>query len=148
MFLLELLPLPGVAPEPEPGLPILGRGIGFLALQPLSVFAPPVDPTMVEVALASINGDRLDGTAFMAGTTKIDGDPEDNDVPDVPVACLVRLYRDWDGRLVREMRSASATGAWRFERINGDFTYTAIAFDDVGHYRAVLASKVTPKPMP
>lgn len=79
------------------------------------------------------------------GTTEMDADPTD-----VPVRRRVQLYRQRDGRLVRETWSDAATGAYRFDQLRGgDGTrYFVVAFDHTGDKRAVVADNLIPEVMP
>ncbi len=103
-------------------------------------------PRRTFFTLVSANPYNFDGAGFLSGDVAIDGDPADDTVPDVPVPALVRLYRDSDGALVKSTTSAPLTGAWRFDRLNMAYTYTALAYWP--GYRAVAADGVRPLEMP
>lgn len=82
------------------------------------------------------------GIGRIAGTVKEDG------TPDVPVHRRVRLHREQDGLLVREVWSHPTTGAYSFDHIDTTKRYTVITYDYEHDYRAVIADNITPEAMP
>ena len=66
----------------------------------------------------------------------------------VPVARRVRLHRDRDGLLTRETWSRASDGYFRFPWLDMDVTYTGLTYDHSGNFRAVVADRVAPEPMP
>ena len=82
------------------------------------------------------------GSGRIAGTVKEDG------TPDVPVKRRVRLHREQDGLLVREVWSHPTTGAYSFDYIDTTKRYTVITYDYEHDYRAVIADNITPEAMP
>jgi hypothetical protein len=82
------------------------------------------------------------GFGRIAGTVKEDGSP------DVPVRRRVRLHREQDGLLVREVWSDRVTGAYSFDYIDATKQYTVITYDYEHDYRAVIADNITPEAMP
>ena len=78
------------------------------------------------------------GSGRIAGTVKEDGSP------DVPVKRRVRLHRERDGLLVREVWSDPVTGAYSFDYIDATKRYTVIAYDHTGAFEAVVAAGVVP----
>ena len=82
------------------------------------------------------------GSGRIAGTVKEDGSP------DVPVKRRVRLHREIDGRLIREVWSEPVTGAYSFDHIDATKKYTVITYDYEHDYRAVIADNITPEAMP
>ncbi len=73
------------------------------------------------------------GTATIYGTVKRDADPDD-----LPVARRVRLYDERGRRFIRETWS-DANGDFSFTGINQGGLYTAIAYDHLGQFRAVIS---------
>jgi hypothetical protein len=73
------------------------------------------------------------GTATIFGTVKRDAEPTD-----LPVARRVRLYDERGRRFIRETWS-DANGDFSFVGINPDGLYTAIAYDHLGQFRAVIS---------
>ena len=63
---------------------------------------------------------------------------------EVPVARLVRLYRDQDGLLMRAAWSKT-DGTYAFDRLHSKDTYTVISYDYTGNMRAVAADRVGPE---
>lgn len=84
----------------------------------------------------------LGGNGRIAGTTKNLG------TPDFPVWRRVRLFDFRDNRLVREVWSDPATGAYSFDYINPSRRYVVIGYDHTGQYNAVIADGLTPEVMP
>lgn len=82
------------------------------------------------------------GRYRIAGTVKIKG------TPDAPVKRRVRLLRDRDGIVIREMWSDPATGAYSFDNIDGSEKYTVISYDYTFNFRAVVSDNLTPEAMP
>lgn len=65
-----------------------------------------------------------------------------------PQRARVRLARDIDGRVVREMWSDPTTGVGAFEEVDENLTYTLIAtYPDAG-FNAVIADRVKPEGYP
>ena len=85
---------------------------------------------------------EFDGSGRIAGTVKEDG------TPDVPVRRRVRLHREQDGLLIREVWSHPTTGAYSFDYIDATKQYTVITYDYEHDYRAVIADNITPEAMP
>lgn len=90
------------------------------------------------------NNDNLEGDGEVLGTVKIEADPADDTVPDIPVRRLVRLHRDMDGKLAQSTYSDAATGAYAFRHVNRAYTYHALAFDNTHSYRLVGADGIVP----
>jgi len=81
------------------------------------------------------------GLGLIRGTVELAG------TPNKPLRRLVRLYRDADGRLIGETWSAAADGAYAFAQLDERGTYTVLAYDNTGAFRAVVADRVAPEPM-
>lgn len=79
------------------------------------------------------------GDGVVAGDVKSKATPAN-----IPTHCLVRLIRDQDALLVQAQWSHPTTGAFRFENLSLDYTYTVIAYDHTLNYRAVITDRVTP----
>lgn len=84
---------------------------------------------------------EFSGRGRIAGTVKVKG------TPNVPTKRRVRLLRDRDFLLVRETWSDPVTGAYAFHEIDERYTYSVIADDYEGNFRAVLADRVVPEVM-
>ena len=109
-----------------------------------------VSPQKLNLVAALIRGKKV-ATALndlefsrkrIAGTVKEDGSP------DVPVKRRVRLHREQDGFLIREVWSHPVTGAYSFDYIDATQRYTVITYDYEHDYRAVIADNITPEAMP
>lgn len=96
---------------------------------------PPVVGGRNDYYLGSPAGGRLVGR--VKGTTK------DKGTPNVPVSERVRLFREQDGYLVREVWSAPGTGAYSFDYVDETQTYTVISYDHDKAFRAVIADNLT-----
>ena len=81
------------------------------------------------------------------GGYRIVGTVHEKGTPNQPLHRRVRLLRERDGHLVAETWSDPVTGACAFERINGSYRYTVLAYDYTNAHRAVVADNLTPEPM-
>lgn len=86
-------------------------------------------------------GAAAGGAGRMIGRVK--GTTKDKGTPNVPVSERVRLYREQDGLLIREVWSAPGTGAYSFDYIDETQTYTVLAYDHDKSFRAVVADNLT-----
>lgn len=112
------------------------QGVSFLGSQDLGAVS-------YKPSLDSYANDREDGGLYrVAGTVKEKSLPAN-----VPLRRKVRLHREIDGRLIREMWSDATTGAYSFDYIRGDAKYFVVSFDYSQTYRAVIADNVTPELM-
>lgn len=99
----------------------------------MALIAPATPPRVLVIGLSGWH--RVVGTAKKTG------------LPDVPVRRLVRLHRQFDGRLVAETWSDASTGAYAFNWIVAGVYYIA-AFDHTGEYGGVIETDVVAEPMP
>lgn len=83
------------------------------------------------------NPPRGNGNGRVKGTTK------DKGSPNVPVSERVRLYREFDGLLLREVWSTPGTGAYSFDYVDETETYTVVSYDHDKAFRAVVADNLT-----
>ena len=65
-----------------------------------------------------------------------------------PQWAKVRLSRDIDGRVVREMWSDPVTGLGAFENVDENLTYTVVAIYPDSSLRAVIADRIKPEGYP
>lgn len=79
------------------------------------------------------------GTKTITGTVKEKASPAD-----LPLARLVRLYKEVDGLFVASTWSDSA-GTYVFTDLDEAYEYFAVAFDHTRVYRAVVASNLVPE---
>lgn len=80
-------------------------------------------------------------TGVIVGTVKEKASPEN-----LPLARMVRLYRERDGLLIRESWS-DAFGVYRFDAVEEHERYTVVAYDHAHAYRAVVADNLLPELM-
>ncbi len=92
--------------------------------------------------VAQTRGDYLTGV-LGRGIGRVKGTTKDKGTPNVPVSERVRLYREQDGLLIREMWSAPGTGAYSFDYVDEYQTYTVISYDHDKNFRAVVADGLT-----
>jgi hypothetical protein len=142
-----------------------GRTLATVEPAILPAAPPPTRPPMV--ALTPMNGvdvlpkglpiggkDASTGSALLSmadfkGPGRITGTVKERDVAgDIPVHRLVRLLRDRDGVTVRSTWSDPVTGAYSFDGVPMDYRYTAISYDFLKNFRAVIADNLTPEAMP
>lgn len=76
------------------------------------------------------------------GAGAVKGVVVQDDNPDIPLARLVRLYREHDGALVGATWSHPVTGAFLIENVDINYTYTAMSYDHEGQFVAVLQSGI------
>ena len=67
---------------------------------------------------------------------------------EVPVQRKLRLHRERDGLLIRELWSNPITGAYSFDYVDELQKYTTLAYDHTGALRAVVADGQIPELMP
>lgn len=117
----------------------VGVGGVFFATTP----TPPqsLTSTYLNDATVPYRDFEFGGFGRIAGTVKEDGSP------DIPVKRRVRLHREQDGLLVREVWSHPTTGAYSFDHIDTTKRYTVITYDYEHDYRAVIADNITPEAM-
>ena len=84
---------------------------------------------------------HFSGNGVIAGTVKEKGQP------DQPLVRRVQLISENTRVLVAETWSDS-TGAYRFELIDPSQRYSVLSFDHTQMYRAVIADRLKPEPMP
>ena len=100
----------------------------------------PPDFETFEISPLLSAGGGLSGKSRITGTVKV--------TPATPVSRKVRLYRETDGDLVDETWSDPTTGAYTFNNIKSGFVYTVLSYDHTEVYRAVIADRLEPEPMP
>lgn len=78
-----------------------------------------------------------DGIGWVQGTVKRKGEPRD-----VPLRRRVRLHDKRDMRLIRETWSDPETGAFRFDNIDPQVPFVALAYDHLNQYRALADGSI------
>lgn len=89
-----------------------------------------------------ITGVRGTGRGRVAGTVKEKG------TPDAPVYRKVRLLRERDSLLIREVWSHPVTGAYSFDYVDELQLFTVLSYDHTGAFRAVVADRIVPELIP
>lgn len=79
------------------------------------------------------------GTGTVYGTTEIKG------TPNAPLRARVRLIRERDGLVYREVWSDGVTGAYRFDCVDELETYTVLTYHPTRDKRAVVADGIIPE---
>ncbi len=105
----------------------------------LSTVTPPDFDTGQHGQVSILNRGELSGWGRITGTTKV--------TPATPVTRKVRLHRDVDGLLVDTVWSDAVTGAYQFDDLNPDISYTVLSYDHTQTFRAVVADRVLSEPM-
>jgi hypothetical protein len=112
---------------------------------PLNItnYAPSGAVAMVAASLLPTFDLEGFGAYQVVGTVKESSTPAN-----VPLSRRVRLIKELDGRLLKEMWSNPTTGAYAFTNIRGDLAYTVVTYDHLHNYRAVIADNLTAERMP
>ena len=79
------------------------------------------------------------GVGTVYGTTEIKG------TPDTPLRARVRLIRERDGLVYREVWSDGVTGAYRFDGVDELEVYTVLTYHPTRDRRAVAADGIIPE---
>lgn len=93
-------------------------------------------------APAKTRGDYVTGI-LGTGKGRVKGTTKDKGSPNVAVSERVRLYREQDGLLIRELWSTPGTGAYSFDYVDELQTYTVLSYDHDKNFRAVVADGLT-----
>lgn len=83
------------------------------------------------------------GRGRIAGVVTREGTPND-----IPVSRRVRLHREVDGLLIREVWSSPVDGSYTFDFILETQQYYVVSFDHTEFYNAVIADLITPDIIP
>lgn len=128
---------------------ILGRTMAIDALNvgtgPVMTYGTPRLDGPVYLSVES--GSVKDGITGLLGKGigRVKGHVKNT--PGTPVYRKVRLYRERDGLLIRELWSDRVTGAYDFQHVDELQTYTVISYDYTGTYNGVIAANITPELM-
>ena len=107
-------------------------------------FVEPVDLTVQSGSVKDFTTGVLGtGRGRVAGTVKERGTPTNT-----PVYRKVRLIRERDGLLIRELWSNPVTGAYSFDYVDELQTFTVLSYYHTGAFRAVVADGQIPELMP
>ena len=105
-----------------------------------SKYLAPIESAPKFKAPASVTRSKNDYN--YPGTGAVKGVVVQDDNPDIPLARLVRLYREHDGVIVGATWSHPVTGEFLIENIDINYTYTAMSYDHEGQFIAVLQSGI------
>jgi hypothetical protein len=113
-------------------------------------------PSVIGSSLASYGASSQPPSAFIRGRRDyvynangyqglIDGIVDYKATPfNVPVSRRVRLHRQADGLLIREVFSDPITGEYKFDYIDETQKYFVCSLDHTGAFRAVISDNLTP----
>ena len=108
----------------------------------------PVPIIVNTTVLLTIQGGSLkDYSTGVAGKGigRVRGTVKQKGTPEAPVYRKVRLVRERDGVLVRELWSDPITGAYSFDYIDELQKWTVVSYDHTGTFRAVVADGQVPE---
>lgn len=104
--------------------------------------APPT--AKVKAEARAISGGHAD--VYFGGTGTITGNVKEKHVPfNLPLSRRVLLIDDGTRLPLREVWSDPASGVYTFKDLDKSKTYTTVAFDHTGTYRALTFSGIVPK---
>ncbi len=112
---------------------------------PAMIYGIPLldDPVHLGVESGSIK-DLITGVLGQ-GLGRVKGHVKNT--PSIPVYRKVRLIRERDSLLIRELWSDPITGAYDFKYVDELQKYTILGYDHTGSYNGVIAANVTPELM-
>lgn len=133
---------------------------GLIATNTVKGRAEPIDldvvgggPVMVygseallQTVKLSVSGGAIkDVTSGLLGQGigRVRGTVKETGTPTSPVFRRVRLIRERDGFLIREVWSDKVTGAYDFTYVDELQTWTVVSYDHNHNYRAVVADNLT-----
>lgn len=147
---------PPIAPFPTKGGILLNTVGGrvapgeplFLGIGPAITYGTPAiaPPVYLGVETGSVK-DYVSGVLGQ-GIGRVRGTVKEKATPNAPVHRKVRLIRERDNLLIREVWSDRATGEYDFRYVDEAQTYTVLSYDHLHNYRAVVADNLTPELMP
>lgn len=97
-------------------------------------------PTAGKYSKATVGCHQFDfrGPGVVAGTVKLDGDP------DVPASRRVRLYDQRTNTILQEQWSDPVTGSYAFTGLKVGAKYLVVAYDHQHVFRAIAVDQVEP----
>lgn len=113
------------------------RGIAYTG--PYGWVAPTREPVFAGDYLTGLIGDP---NGVVDGYTEVKG------TPNAPLSCRVRLMRERDGRVIREVFSHPVTGYYAFTGLPNLERYTTVTYHPTRDYRAVVADNQVPEVRP
>lgn len=104
--------------------------------------------TTFVVALTRVtDGGLKDYVSGVVGTGRgrVTGTVKETGTPSTPVHRKVRLIRERDGMLMREVWSHPVTGVYSFDYVDELQKFTVLSYDHTGAFRAVVADGQIPE---
>lgn len=122
-------------------------GVLVVGSGPTVVYGVPslVPPVALDVTKGF--GDYVTGV-LGTGRGRITGTVKETGTPNTPVYRRVRLMREKDGLLLRELWSHPVTGAYSFDYVDELQKFTVLSYDHTGAYNGVIATGLTPELIP
>ncbi len=127
---------------PTPDVMALGTGPA------MTYGTPQLDATVYLGIESGSVKDQITGVLGQ-GIGRVQGSVAEKHLPtNTPWSRKVRLIRERDGMVIREMWSDPITGAYDFQYIDEIQLYTVVSYDYTGAHRAVIADRIVPELMP
>lgn len=125
-----------------------GGGAGGAGGGPIITYGIPqiTNPDYLSIESGSVK-DQITGV-LGKGIGRVKGTVATKGSPNQPVHRKVRLIRERDGVVIREVWSNAATGEYDFQWVDEAQTFTVVSYDHLHNYRAVIADNLTPELMP
>lgn len=146
LYFNDFTPPANIVPQPEWQIDAV-TAAPFLTAPPIRISTAmsvvfPYGQIRMPQSLLRGRNDYLTGV-LGDGVGRVKGTTKDKGTPNVPVSERVRLYRERDGLLIREVWSTAGTGAYSFDYVDELQTYTVISYDHDKAFRAVVADGLT-----
>lgn len=109
---------------------------------------PKVISALVHLSIVSGSVKDTMGGVLGTGRGRITGTVKEKGTPNAPVYRKVRLIRERDGLLIREIWSDPVTGVYDFKFIDELQKFTVISYDHSHAFRAVVADNLVPELIP
>ena len=140
LYFSDFTPPDFIVPQPE----WLIDAVTFApaTVQRIAIATAGVQPAPA-ISLRNVSKTLYDYVLGQNARGRVKGTTKDKGTPNVPVSERVRLYRERDGLLIREMWSTPGTGAYSFDYVDETETYTVISYDHDKNFRAVVADGLT-----
>lgn len=105
-------------------------------------------PDVLDIGV--VDGGLKDYVSGVVGTGRgrVTGTVKETGSPNTPVHRKVRLIRERDGLLMREVWSHPITGGYSFDYVDELQKFTVLSYDHTGAFRAVVADGQVPELIP
>lgn len=135
------------APQVALTTAIAGKAVGLTGTKSLASSDWATTPNFNKRGLQAPS--RFDTITGVGGRGRIQGTVNERATPtNTPLARLVVLIDEYTGFQCAETWSDGITGAYEFQYVRMDRTYTVISYDHTSTYRAVIADKQIPEFVP